>query len=115
MLTVPDQVVLRCSFCNKAREEVRKLIAGPVSCICNECVEVCSDIIRQENEPTAAAEPSSRSQPTPTTFAVSCGLCGLNFPIEDALVILNRGFLCPGCSGEVEVSLAQKRESVSTN
>src|ERR1041384_5545187 len=41
--------VLRCSFCNKDRNDVRKLIAGPTVFICDECVEVCNDIIADDN------------------------------------------------------------------
>ena len=41
--------VLRCSFCNKDQNDVRKLIAGPTVYICDECVEVCNDIIADDN------------------------------------------------------------------
>ena len=39
---------LYCSFCGKSQHEVRKLIAGPTVFICNECVELCMEIIREE-------------------------------------------------------------------
>ncbi len=51
--------VLRCSFCNKTQNEVKKLIAGPDVYICDECVEVCSDIITEERK-------IDRSRPLPT-------------------------------------------------
>ena len=41
--------ILRCSFCNKDQSDVRKLIAGPTVFICDECVEVCKDIIADDN------------------------------------------------------------------
>jgi ATP-dependent Clp protease ATP-binding subunit ClpX len=41
---------LKCSFCGKDKDEVDKLIAGPSSAICNECVELCMDIIREEHK-----------------------------------------------------------------
>ena len=41
---------LRCSFCGKGREEVRKLIAGPTVYICDECVDLCNDIIAEDME-----------------------------------------------------------------
>jgi len=44
-----DSEVLRCSFCNKDQNDVRKLIAGPTVFICDECVEVCNDIISDDN------------------------------------------------------------------
>jgi ATP-dependent Clp protease ATP-binding subunit ClpX len=45
-----DGKVLYCSFCGKSQHEVRKLIAGPSVFICDECVELCNDIIREELE-----------------------------------------------------------------
>ena len=39
---------LYCSFCGKSQHEVRKLIAGPSVFVCNECVELCNDIMREE-------------------------------------------------------------------
>ena len=42
--------LLYCSFCGKSQHEVRKLIAGPSVFICDECVELCNDIIREEIE-----------------------------------------------------------------
>jgi len=46
---------LYCSFCGKSRHEVRKLIAGPTVFICDECVELCMDIIREEARTTLAS------------------------------------------------------------
>ena len=43
-----DGKLLYCSFCGKSQHEVRKLIAGPTVYICNECVEVCLDIIAED-------------------------------------------------------------------
>src|SRR6185369_7439500 len=43
---------LRCSFCNKNQRDVRKLIAGPTVYICDECVDICLDIIAEEREST---------------------------------------------------------------
>jgi len=47
-----DGKLLYCSFCGKSQHEVRKLIAGPSVFICDECVELCNDIIREELEDT---------------------------------------------------------------
>src|SRR5712672_3525885 len=41
---------LYCSFCGKSQHELRKLIAGPTVHICNECVELCMDIVGEENK-----------------------------------------------------------------
>ncbi|HEY5607777.1 MAG TPA: ATP-dependent Clp protease ATP-binding subunit ClpX [Alphaproteobacteria bacterium] len=55
--------VLYCSFCGKSQHEVRKLIAGPTVFICDECVELCMDIIREENKTTLVK--SREGVPTP--------------------------------------------------
>lgn len=49
-----DGKLLYCSFCGKSQHEVRKLIAGPSVFICDECVELCNDIIREEMEETSS-------------------------------------------------------------
>ena len=54
---------LYCSFCGKSQHEVRKLIAGPTVFICDECVELCMDIIREENK--SALVKSRDGIPTP--------------------------------------------------
>ena len=51
--------ILYCSFCGKSQHEVRKLIAGPSVFICDECVELCNDIIREELEEKAQSARSS--------------------------------------------------------
>ncbi len=55
--------VLRCSFCNKDQNDVRKLIAGPTVYICDECIELCNDIIAEEWEEEKSRE--LRSLPKP--------------------------------------------------
>ncbi len=54
---------LYCSFCGKSQHEVRKLIAGPTVFICDECVELCMDIIREENKSSMVK--SGDGVPTP--------------------------------------------------
>jgi len=55
---------LFCSFCGKSQHEVRKLIAGPTVFICDECVELCMDIIREENKSSLVK--SRDGVPTPS-------------------------------------------------
>ncbi|WP_133126786.1 ATP-dependent Clp protease ATP-binding subunit ClpX [Legionella nagasakiensis] len=55
--------VLYCSFCGKSQHEVKKLIAGPSVFVCDECVELCNDIIREEAQDTQ--EESATHLPTP--------------------------------------------------
>ena len=54
---------LYCSVCGKSQNEVRKLIAGPTVFICDECVELCMDIIREENKSSLTT--SRDGVPTP--------------------------------------------------
>jgi ATP-dependent Clp protease ATP-binding subunit ClpX len=56
--------VLKCSFCGKSQNDVRKLIAGPTVYICDECVELCNDIIAEEWEEERSRE--IRSLPKPS-------------------------------------------------
>ena len=60
---------LYCSFCGKSQHEVRKLIAGPTVFICDECVELCMDIIREETK--TAGLKAGEGVPTPTEI---CGV-----------------------------------------
>ena len=61
--TGDSKSTLYCSFCGKSQHEVRKLIAGPTVFICDECVELCMDIIREENKSSMLK--TSEGVPTP--------------------------------------------------
>jgi len=58
-----DGKLLYCSFCGKSQHEVRKLIAGPSVFICDECVELCNDIIREEMQDGAETGDSKLPKP----------------------------------------------------
>jgi len=58
-----DGKILYCSFCGKSQHEVRKLIAGPSVYICDECVELCNDIIREELEESSARDHDKLPKP----------------------------------------------------
>lgn len=55
---------LKCSFCGKSQEQVRKLIAGPGVYICDECVDLCNEILDEEllDTNSAASQPAQRSE-----------------------------------------------------
>src|SRR5207253_591466 len=57
--------LLYCSFCGKSQHEVRKLIAGPSVFICDECIELCNDIIREEGASADATRADKNKLPTP--------------------------------------------------
>ncbi|HEY4599178.1 ATP-dependent Clp protease ATP-binding subunit ClpX [Corynebacterium sp.] len=60
--------LLKCSFCGKSQKQVRKLIAGPGVYICDECIELCNEIIEEELVATSAQEPQSKL-PTPSEIS----------------------------------------------
>ena len=57
--------LLYCSFCGKSQHEVRKLIAGPSVFVCDECVELCNEIIREEIEDSETEDSQESTYPTP--------------------------------------------------
>ena len=67
-----SEKVLYCSFCGKSQHEVKKLIAGPSVFICDECIELCNDIIRDEVPADAPAARASKSDlPVPSEIKAS--------------------------------------------
>ena len=62
---VSSEKLLYCSFCGKSQHEVRKLIAGPSVFICDECIELCNDIVREEIQSDASAKGGKSELPVP--------------------------------------------------
>jgi ATP-dependent Clp protease ATP-binding subunit ClpX len=60
-----SEKLLYCSFCGKSQHEVRKLIAGPSVFICDECIELCNDIIREESQGEPGAKGARSDLPVP--------------------------------------------------
>jgi hypothetical protein len=96
--------VLRCSFCNKSQSEVRKLIAGSTSNICDECVEVCNDVLSRDPARQDAAAAGDVAADTP----IRCGLCMIAIPASTGLLVENRGVLCPDCVDAIEWAAARR-------
>lgn len=72
-----NEKLLYCSFCGKSQHEVQRLIAGPQVFICNECVELCNDIIREELEKGGSIETlggASAERPLPTPQEIRADL-----------------------------------------
>ena len=65
--------VLYCSFCGKSQHEVKKLIAGPSVFICDECIELCNDIIRDE-VPADSATPKTPKSDLPVPSEIKSSL-----------------------------------------
>ena len=68
-----SEKVLYCSFCGKSQHEVKKLIAGPSVFICDECIELCNDIIRDE-VPADGADPKSAKSDLPMPSEIKASL-----------------------------------------
>jgi len=68
-----SEKVLYCSFCGKSQHEVKKLIAGPSVFICDECIELCNDIIRDE-VPAEVADPKAAKSDLPTPSEIKASL-----------------------------------------
>lgn len=62
--------LLRCSFCGKSQNEVKKLIAGPGVYICDECIELCNDIVAEEREREETAKTSNLKVPKPLDIKI---------------------------------------------
>jgi ATP-dependent Clp protease ATP-binding subunit ClpX len=66
-----SEKLLYCSFCGKSQHEVKKLIAGPSVFICDECIDLCNDIIRDENAPESSGGVARSDLPSPREI---CGI-----------------------------------------
>ena len=124
---VRSDAALRCSFCEKTQDRVRKLIAGPAVFICDDCVDVCNQIIaddermsarlKAEADVSARVESGNASRDVSdipvSGDAVPCSLCRMPTPLEDGIAVPNRGWLCPGCIDAIEASVAERREPQS--
>jgi ATP-dependent Clp protease ATP-binding subunit ClpX len=65
-----SEKLLYCSFCGKSQHEVRKLIAGPSVFICDECIELCNDIIREESQGDQGTRGAKSDLPVPHEIRV---------------------------------------------
>jgi hypothetical protein len=106
----PQETILRCSFCNKSQRDVWKLVAGPAVRICNECVEICVDVLDRDVilEPGSKAGPDSVpavTAPRSTLAPLSCALCHTRTPAENAILFPDRGWICSSCMVVIELYL----------
>ena len=81
---------VRCSFCGKSQDEVDKLIAGPGVCICDECIELCSEIV-EEGAPSGHAKkkPSRPNKPLPKPQEIKAHLDEYVIGQDDAKIALS--------------------------
>ena len=93
------QTIVACSFCGKSQDEVRKMIAGPTVYICDECVDLCSDIIAQE---TLMETPGA-------TWA--CPICQQPRTRSDTLRLSETRRVCRPCAEAIRLALAAELSS----
>jgi hypothetical protein len=111
----PPASLLRCSFCNKSQQDVKKLIAGPNVQICNECVDICLSIMTESKKDEQFEAKDGGVAPvgrgwSPPGALLRCALCRIATPPETSLLIVDRGIICAGCAGAVEAALAERTE-----
>jgi ClpX C4-type zinc finger protein len=86
-----------CSFCGKSQNEVRKIIAGPAVHICNECVDLCDEILTKENVNEADGAMKSDS-----TNERLCGICMQPRESDELIFLPHAAYMCAGCLEELQ-------------
>jgi ClpX C4-type zinc finger protein len=100
--------ILACSFCGKTQDEVRKLIAGPTVFICDECIDLCNDIIAAECEQEEANAQTGADREGRTSILatnVSCSVCRLPKAAPDVLTVAEGRFVCRVCARAILIAL----------
>ena|SRR5437867_4413393 len=100
-----SEEVLRCSFCNLSQRDVRKLIAGPSVYICNECVDICQDIIAEDA--VLAASDDRPSPPLLPETQATCVMCRQLRDKENMIYVVERGLVCLICVDRVREAAGQ--------
>ena len=104
---------LCCTFCGKATREVRKLIAGPRVCICDECIKKCNDIIAQEAmKPAREDQPRRRAEPS--SPELRCSFCGKQQHKVQRLIAGPWTYICDECIGLCNDIIAEDLDGAET-
>src|SRR5438093_680596 len=107
MADAASSAAVQCSFCGKNQDEVRKLIAGPYVYICDECIDLCNEILEQECEAEGGAgDPPMQSESL--TAASACVLCRLPKSIEELVPLPELGFICRTCVDTIRIAADQQ-------
>lgn len=108
--------IKRCSFCSKTEHEVRKLIAGPTVYICEECIDLCNDILAEEfhEKPKIKTKVPSHTEPAPSVPLEGCLLCRLPKEVEDLMYIPDRGAICIVCLDAIRAVIDDSNERKKT-
>ena len=98
---------LYCSFCGKSQHEVRKLIAGPTVFICDECVELCMDIIREEAKTSGLKSSDGVPSPQEICDVLDDYVIGQAHAKRVLSVAVHNHYKCLNNSGKTEIELAK--------
>lgn len=89
-----------CSFCGKSQAEVRKLVAGPSVHICDECVDLCKNIIAQETE--GGDKSAVESANVKAREKRLCGICMEERETDELIFLPHAAYLCAGCLEDIQ-------------
>ena len=103
-----------CSFCGKDQDQVRKIIAGPAVFICDECTDLCNDIIAEEYD-TGEARPPQAALPSGSPVpGLACVLCRLPKDTAELLMVSDRGLICTVCVDAIRAAVEQREKHDSS-
>src|SRR5207244_2512830 len=77
----------RCSFCGKGQDQVRKLVAGPGVFICDQCIDLCQEVLEDDNRSAGTKKQKTGFIPNPKT------ICAVPFAIADATSLTEAGYV----------------------
>jgi len=97
-----------CSFCGKNQSEVRKLVAGPSVHICDECVELCRNIVAQEVDPGEKAK--TKAAKAKARESRLCGVCMEPRETDELIFLPHAAYMCAGCLEELQAVRDQHTE-----
>ena len=97
---VEESKLLICSFCGKNQDEVRKLIAGHSVHICNECVDMCDEILTKENGDEVEGALKSDGDSNAERL---CGICMEPRETDELVFLPHAAYMCAGCLEEIQI------------
>ena len=98
-----DNKLLSCTFCGKNQNEVRKLIAGPSVHICDECVDLCNDIISKEVDADASVGAKSGAGEKQSKEERLCGVCMEPRETDELIFLPHAAYMCASCLEDIQL------------
>lgn len=89
-----------CSFCGKSQNEVRKLVAGPSVHICDECIELCKNILVEELD-TGGGRKGKSAKATVSENRL-CGICMEERESDELIFLPHAAYMCAGCLEDIQ-------------